>query len=324
MKHIRTHIALSITLLACLAGKAQPNPRITNYPFERSALNPGAAGNNGKGDASLLSRNQWMGYQDVDGASPQPSTVLMDACIPIKPISSGIGLTYQNRKEGFGDNNRFALAYAYHVAMKGGNLGIGLRGAIQTVQFSLDKARFEEASDKTIELLRANSDGFNAYGMDAGVYYSNDRLYAGISCDNLLTTDYSAQGNDLTNYVARTASLMAGYVYVFSNPKFKIKPSAIVRTSGTSYHQMTLSALAEYGIVYGGLAYSTGHDVSLHLGLQFNDGSALDGVRAGASYDIPTSKLSSYQQGSMEIMVGYSFRIGVERAVQSYKSVRFL
>jgi hypothetical protein len=50
----------------------------------------------------------------------------------------------------------------------------------------------------------------------------------------------------------------------------------------------------------------------------------LNGVKIGYSYDFETTDLIGFQKGSHEIMVSYSFKVGVEKASQKYKSIRFL
>jgi len=50
----------------------------------------------------------------------------------------------------------------------------------------------------------------------------------------------------------------------------------------------------------------------------------LNGVKIGYSYDFETTDLAGNQKGSHEILVSYAFKVGVEKASQKYKSIRFL
>jgi hypothetical protein len=50
----------------------------------------------------------------------------------------------------------------------------------------------------------------------------------------------------------------------------------------------------------------------------------MNGVKVGYSYDFDTSALANFSKGSHEIMLGYSFTLGVEKTPQKYKSIRFL
>jgi len=47
-------------------------------------------------------------------------------------------------------------------------------------------------------------------------------------------------------------------------------------------------------------------------------------VKIGYAYDFETTDLISHQSGSHEIMVSYAFKVGVEKASQKYRSIRFL
>ncbi len=77
-------------------------------------------------------------------------------------------------------------------------------------------------------------------------------------------------------------------------------------------------------LLIAGVCYSSAHDVSLNMGVQFKDGSKLDGLRAIVSYDIITSQIGEESVGSLEVMVSYDFNLSVEKENKSYKSVRFL
>ncbi len=70
---------------------------------------------------------------------------------------------------------------------------------------------------------------------------------------------------------------------------------------------------------WAGVTYRVGSAVVGMIGLDI-----LNGVKVGYSYDFDTSALSSSSNGSHEIMVGYSFKVGIEKIPQKYKSIRFL
>jgi hypothetical protein len=70
---------------------------------------------------------------------------------------------------------------------------------------------------------------------------------------------------------------------------------------------------------WGGVSYRIGSAVVGMVGLTI-----LNGVKIGYAYDFDTSRLQSLTKGGHEIMVGYDFRIGVERIPQKYKSIRYL
>ena len=55
------------------------------------------------------------------------------------------------------------------------------------------------------------------------------------------------------------------------------------------------------------------------IGLQL-----IEGLKVGYSYDFYTSALMNHNQGSHEILLNYCFKVGVEKAPQKYKSIRYL
>jgi hypothetical protein len=71
--------------------------------------------------------------------------------------------------------------------------------------------------------------------------------------------------------------------------------------------------------VWGGVSYSTLRvldPLSVFLGLSIKD------IRIGYAYTVPTSAIGS--SGSHEIMVGYCFKINLDKGRRSYRNTRFL
>jgi hypothetical protein len=70
---------------------------------------------------------------------------------------------------------------------------------------------------------------------------------------------------------------------------------------------------------WAGVTYRVGSAVVGMIGMDI-----MNGVKVGYSYDFDTSALANFSKGSHEIMLGYSFTLGVEKTPQKYKSIRFL
>ena len=94
------------------------------------------------------------------------------------------------------------------------------------------------------------------------------------------------------------------------------------RTSGVVRWKQPLdSAMAKYNNKFwGGVNYRVQDAVSIIIGMQYRN------LNIGYSYDITTSALGSQgrSSGSHEIMIGYCFKIEIEKPRRSYKNTRFL
>jgi hypothetical protein len=80
-----------------------------------------------------------------------------------------------------------------------------------------------------------------------------------------------------------------------------------------------LATLLLYNKKYwGGLEYRYQDALSVLVGF------SIKAFRVGLSYDISVSKMSRYNNGSVEVMLNYIFKIETEKYRKSYKNTRFL
>ena len=201
-----------------------------------------------------------------------------------------------------------------------GNLGLGLN--IGFLNQSVDFSKFNpiQANDPLI-LNSEESDMMLDFG--AGAYYLvPNKYYIGLSTTQITQTnaEYASENNIVKFYLKRHYYLTAGYEYTLPrNPSFEIDPSLLLKSDGVK-NQIDIACLLKYNNkVWGGVSYSTFKVVDpIHvmLGLKIKD------VRIGYAYNIPTSKLGS--SGGHEVMIGYCFKIDIDRGRRSYKNTRFL
>jgi len=97
-----------------------------------------------------------------------------------------------------------------------------------------------------------------------------------------------------------------------------LQPSVLFLYDGAAF-QFNISALLFYNNkFYGGLGYRLQDAVSVLAGLNIKN------FRVGLAYDINTSRLSKYNSGSIEVMLGYCFKIDTDKFRRSYRNTRFL
>ncbi len=149
-------------------------------------------------------------------------------------------------------------------------------------------------------------------------YLIPNKFYVGLSSTRL--SESSSPDDMLAYRTKRHYYLSAGYEISFpNNPSFVIEPSLLVKSDAVKT-QFDLAALLKYNNkVWGGVSYSSLRvmdPLSVILGLKIKD------LRIGYAYTIPTSQIGS--GGSHEIMVGYCFKINMDKGRRSYRNTRFL
>ena len=313
-------LILSITLFVVGASVyAQQDAQFTQNMFNKLAINPGYAGANGGICFTLLSRTQWTGF---DG-NPQTHLFSTDALIFNK---HGVGLTVFQDKLGIESSLVAKLAYSYHLTLGPGSLGIGLDAGMLNKSFGTG---FIAVDDPTLDPSIPNS-GTSASTFDLGVglYYNiPNKMYVGISTLHLTASELKdvadAGGAGALNYAqSRHYYIMAGYDWdINGSGKWVLKPSILAKTDAAST-QLDVNALMMYNnLLWGGVSYRIEDAIAVLAGVNIPQ---LPGLKIGASYDITTSTLGDYSNGSLEFMIKYCTNISKPSKREVYHSVRFL
>lgn len=300
-----------------LAGKAQQDPQYSLNMFNQMAVNPGYAGSQGMLSASIINRQQWMGFEG------NPQTTMASVHMPVKPFgfSSGVGLNFMDDRLGFEQNMGINVNYAARLDIGSGKLGVGL--GIGLLNKAIDGTWKIPDSDYHIPATQDpaipdQAESAMAFDMNLGVFYNTDDFYAGVSTTHLLqpTIDY---GMSAIAEVRRHYYGTVGYNFNLTNPLFEIQPSLYAKFDGASF-QLDVNAMLIYNKkVWGGVSYRLGDAVVVMGGVEL-----ANGMRVGVAYDFTTSALAAYSHGSVEFMVSYNLEIEGEQQNQKYRSVRFL
>lgn len=309
-----------------LSATAQQDPRSTLYSQHLFSINPAVAGSTDQGDGAIVIRQQTYGLKDVDGTSASPVSSWWNIYMPIKTISSGIGLTMLTDKAGFEDRKEARLSYAYQFQLGEGRLGVGLTGGLDMRGYDFSKKRLpgSSTSDELIDAIAAKKT-FNLGQIGLGVFYRKEQLYCGFSVQRVYSSSLNADKKTV-DYVRAHSYIVAGYDYNFANPMFVFRPSLVIQNAGVmTAWQGNLNALIHYNkYIVGGIALTSNPDFSIIAGVDIKNGSKLSGLRVMGAFDIVTSKINAYSFCSIEIIAGYSFNMSVEKITKTYKSVRFL
>ena len=316
-------IISAVFLFAGFVVSAQQDAQFTQYMFNKLAVNPGSAGNNGGICATLLHRAQWTGFEGA------PTTTLFSGDVLLGG-KHGVGLTIFQDELGIESNFIGKLAYSYNLPLGPGSLGIGLEAGIINKSFGDNFIAIDDyTQDPSIPNANTSAMTFDA---GFGLYYSiRNKMYVGISSLHIPQSELADEANvgdttsgtsGLSYLQARHYYIMAGYDWDINNDKkWVIKPSLLAKTDAAST-QLDVSAIVLYNnLLWGGVTYRVQDAIAGLVGLYIP---GIDGLKVGFSYDYTTSSLNNYSNGSLEFMVNYCTSISKPPSREVYHSVRFL
>ncbi len=330
------HLILTVTfVLTSIIVFAQQEIQYTNFMFSQMAYNPGYAGSNDAICATILDRQQWMGYKGTDGNGGAPTTMFLSIDAAVNPLLGGLGLTIVSDKIGFENNLSVHLAYAFRLNLGPGKLGIGVQGGFINKQIDFSKFDPIDPNDPLLggstgpaSVGQQSSMGFD---LSFGLHYKiQGKLYAGLSTTQMqglwggqATFPTSNAGNPeyRSNYF-----IYGGYYYELPMaPSITLNPNILVKTDFTST-QFDINLLAWYNNqIWAGVSYRATDAVAVLAGYKvLNTGSFIDGLNAGISYDITTSAMNRNSSGTFEIFINYCFKIVPVEHPQGHSTVRFL
>lgn len=306
--------------MATIACIAQQSPRSTLSAFHQTTYNPSIVGSTKFGNIQTVVREQYMNFTEDAG----PSSVWFNAFIPLSKIQSGVGLSINQLTQGFEKRLDFKANYAYHIDLGTGKLGAGLSVGARTIGWEIKNPIYPDGqNDAFVDSKIANKENFVNLLLGFGVYYKVNNIFTSLAITEMNKPVLKSESSNI-EYYNRTYWISGGYEFKSSNPMWIFKPNMLIKTTFTDT-QLNFDMITEYNnFIIAGITYTSSHDISPLFGVQFNDGSKFDGLRAIISYDIVTSKIGGQSSGNMEFTVGYNFNLSVEKENKTYKSVRFL
>jgi len=310
---MKKSFTLLFSLSVILTAFGQQDPQFTQFMADRLSINPAYAGSKDAICGTLLYRNQWTGF---DGA---PKTMLFNGHAPIKSINSGIGLTFFNDNLGQISTNILRLHYSYHLKLGSYFLNAGLSVGIYNSAIGNNWIAIDNPlEDNSIPNIGQSNTAFDG---SFGLYFHRPgKMYAGLSSTHLTQGDLE----DVNVRIARHYYFMAGYIHEL-NSSFNLNPNVLVKSDiASTQYDVNLNAeyLSGNNMIWLGVTYRTVDAIAPQLGYQHQFGKST--LRVGYSYDITTSKLSNYSNGSHEISLNFCFKIEKPLSKEIHKTVRFL
>ncbi|OFX62810.1 MAG: hypothetical protein A2066_03655 [Bacteroidetes bacterium GWB2_41_8] len=307
---------LFLYIIANLAAIAQQDPQFSFNRINQYSVNPGYAGNNGLVNGLILNRYQW------DGMPGAAKTLVfsVEGATELMGVNSGVGLNIISDELGFQKNIAVNFSYAYIKKTKIGNLGIGASFGFYNMAINGDwfvpEGDYWTPAESDQGVVKGD---VSQMALDAGlgVFLKSNKYYLGASVTHLNQASI-VFADQARTFLARHYYMSAGYNLSLADPLFEIQPSVLFKTDMVAYQADITVDLVYNKRFSAGLNYRINDAIGILLGFEM-----VNGLRIGYAYDIMTSALSGYGNGSHELYLGYSLDLGKNRS-KKYKSVRFL
>ena len=306
----------SAILFLAATGRAQQLPLYSQYMMNKFLLNPAVAGSEGYTAINLTAREQWIGFGDspLTHAVCAQTRILRNSFIAksasirkrqkggSRSGKVGLGGYVFNDRTGILNRTGIQLTYAYHIFITPGQLSFGLSGTAYQLSIDQSKLRLETPNPSDDPFFQKVNTSMIIPDANVGVYYSDPRMYIGLSASQLFQASLKFGNKGYEEYrLLRHYFLIGGYDLDI-NDYIMVEPSFLVKTSENWRFQVDAGAKVYFQDNYwGGLAYRTGGAI---IGM---GGVRVDKFYFGYAFDYTLSSIMKHSLGSHEFMFAVKF-----------------
>lgn len=290
--------------------------------YNRAIFNPAYAGSNEAVEINALHRSQYVGI-----APNAINTQFLGVNLPIQAISSGVGLSVVNDVSGALRSTYVNLQYNYRRKFAWGKFGVGVGAGI--IQAGLDGAKlrtpegdYQNGENHNDGTLPINFRQGIAPDISFGIYFSDERWFAGASVNHLVASAIKFQPGNNYNY-SRNLFISGGYDVKITK-KFFMMPSVFLKSDFKKAQlDIALNATIANNFLTG-VAFR-GYDGNSIDAATIFAGFRIKGFRLVYSYDVNLSGLRGFNTGSHEVSAAYSISLK-KKEVKAfyYHNPRFL
>ena len=291
-------IILSIlAVLLPLQLLGQLFPLSDHYVYNALAINPAFAGCHDALSASILYRNQWVGFKDA------PKSYMLSVHTPVDNDRVGLGLLIEKNSIGIFKETSFLGNYAYRMELRDGKLALGLGFGVTVYNIAWNKLKATDAND---EQLRDAPTSTVLPAFSLGTYYYTKKYFIGISMPLFLSheLDKSTGNYKISNNFSGCNYFFTGGYEVGISPQVKFLPSLLIKYHPDNAIQIDYNAqISLKDRIWMGIGYRNRNMLVGMLQCQLNYQ-----LRMAYSYDFNFGSIGKYINGSHEIVLNYVFR----------------
>ena len=287
-KGLQTCMLLLIITMVSKEVSAQSMPMYSQYMYNMVNINPAAAGNRSVPSLSAIWREQWVGLP----GSPSTKSFSYDVVTDNKKVGIGIQL-FEDKYVNYIKRTGAALNYNMKVQVsENGVLSLGLKAGFYNDSKNL-YGSYLGATGNTNDVVVASNLNKIVPIAGAGIYYNDDKFYAGFSAPDVITFSSNQGYNaDNTLYQVKQVHYFITSGYSFDvNEELQIKPSVLLKAVSGAPLALDLNTnIWMRNIVGLGVSYRTGESVLGMAELQLSSQ-----LRFGYAYDMPFKRPNSHE-----------------------------
>jgi type IX secretion system PorP/SprF family membrane protein len=271
---------------------AQQDPSFTLYQYNMNVINPAYAGINESTEVNLNFRSQWI---NLEGS---PETQSLSIGIPVND-KIGVGLSIVNDNVFVLNETDVYFDFSYKVQLASStNLYLGLKAGGSFI--NVDLTSLGIINDPVF------SENVNQFNPNVGIGFllKGEKYYINLSAPNLLKSKrYEKDGVRVTDATDELHAYIGGG-YTFSlNNNIDFKPSMMGRyVAGAPFSLDLTTTFDLYSKVELGVSYRLDESVS-GIGLF----KLSDWVHFGYAYEMTTTDVGDYSDGTHEIIIQFKF-----------------
>jgi type IX secretion system PorP/SprF family membrane protein len=276
------------------AGLAQQYPVFTQYYFNELVINPAYAGAHVQLSATAMYRNQWINFPGA------PKTFNFSSHTALMKNKIGVGIMFNHDEIGSYRNNHIYGSYAYKIHMQDATLSMGLQAGINLVGADFSKLDLNNPGDagffNVVNQIKPN--------FGAGLFFSKKNYFLGFSVPFILNNQVATSSKDFLAEIreARYYFLRGGLVVPLDRlNKIKMNPSMLVRAQeGQPLSFDINNAFIFYDVFSIGTSYRLGDSFITYIDLKLSDK-----IHFGYSYDLTSSNINGFSNGTHEFMLNF-------------------
>jgi type IX secretion system PorP/SprF family membrane protein len=316
--------------LACLfvlcSANAQQLPQFSQYLRNQYLVNPAAAGVYDFVDMTIGGRLQWLGFDDAPkttylyisspiSSTPRPrynpglrisSGPVRNPKIKTGRLKHALGGQIVADQYGAFQQLRASITYALHVPLsRDYNLSFGTSLGLSNRSFLADRAQtlnmMTSATyvDNTYDNYVANTGAQNTMDVGAGLYLYSDKMFFGISADQL-TKDFVKFGNVQTTFDPNMHFQGTAGVKIPISKNLTLMPAVLAKYTDAAPLSIEGSLQFEYKEwLWIGASFRNEDAVVAMAGLNISER-----FKFGYSYDFNISSVQNYSSGGHELVLG--------------------
>lgn len=293
---MKKHALIISCVLWSLQSPGQMFPLSDQYLNNMLAINPAFAGCDDALSATLLYRNQWVGFEDA------PKSQIFSVHAPVNNDRIGLGLNISHNSIGIYKRNDLMGNYAYRKELINGKLALGLGFGVTIYHNAWNDLEVADAGD---ELLVNNPVSAILPAFSLGAYYYTPRYFIGFSLPFFLSHEVD-EGNGkyrIRNDFSLYNYFLTGGYRLDVGPQIQLIPALLFKYIPN--HAIQIDYTVQVSLkdrIRAGIAYRNKNSFVLLFQCQLNDQ-----LRIMYSYAFDFGNLGGYKNGSHEIGLNYVF-----------------